>query len=184
MKLLLHTCCAPCLVKCAESLRGEGLEPVLYWYNPNIHPVVEYRARRDALAAYAEGAGLALETEDVYGLRAFVAAVSPDFDGRCAHCYRVRMEAAAAFAAGHGYDAFSTTLLISPYQKHELLRQTAEAAAARHGVDFLYRDFRPLFRSGQQAARDMGLYRQKYCGCVFSEEERYGVEGRSRRPSK
>jgi predicted adenine nucleotide alpha hydrolase (AANH) superfamily ATPase len=92
---------------------------------------------------------------------------------RCARCYRMRLERTAARAAEGGYDAFSTTLLISPYQRHELVAETAEEEAKRHGVPFLYRDFRPLFRKGQARARELGFYMQKYCGCVFSEEERY-----------
>jgi predicted adenine nucleotide alpha hydrolase (AANH) superfamily ATPase len=155
------------------SLREEGIEPALFWYNPNIHPFTEYRSRRDALIDYAGQIGASLVQRDEYGLRAFLAAVGPDGADRCAHCYRVRLEETARRAAAHGYDSFSTTLLISPYQDHEALRTVAEAAAARHGAAFLYRDFRPLFRAGQQAARELGLYRQKYCGCIFSEEERY-----------
>jgi predicted adenine nucleotide alpha hydrolase (AANH) superfamily ATPase len=92
---------------------------------------------------------------------------------RCARCYRMRLEKTAARAAEDGCDAFSTTLLISPWQRHDLVMETAEAAARKQGVRFLYRDFRPRFRKGQAGARERGLYMQKYCGCVFSEEERY-----------
>jgi predicted adenine nucleotide alpha hydrolase (AANH) superfamily ATPase len=155
------------------SLRGEGIEPTLFWYNPNIHPVTEYRSRRDALIDYAGRVGAALVQRDEYGLRAFLAAVGPEGADRCAHCYRVRIEETARRAAARGYENFSTTLLISPYQDHEALRAAAETAAACHGVAFLYRDFRPLFRAGQRTAREWGLYRQKYCGCIFSEEDRY-----------
>ena len=83
------------------------------------------------------------------------------------------MEAAARYAAENGFDAFTSTLFISPYQNHEMLKQTARQAGEKYGVDFLYRDFRPYFRQGQEKARELGLYMQKYCGCVFSEEERY-----------
>jgi predicted adenine nucleotide alpha hydrolase (AANH) superfamily ATPase len=173
MKLLLHACCAPCSVKCVETLRDEGLAPALFWYNPNIHPFTEYRSRKNALAAYAEKAGAELALRDDYGLRGFVAAVSPAFGDRCGYCYGVRLDAAARFAAEHSYGGFSTTLLISPYQDHALIRETAERAAERYGVGFVYRDFRPHFREGRQAALELGLYMQKYCGCIFSEEERY-----------
>ena len=173
MKLLLHTCCAPCSVKCIDTLRGEGIEPDLYWFNPNIHPFTEYRSRRDTLVSYAQSIGARLLLEDEYGLRSFVQAVCPDFDNRCTYCYSVRMSAAARYAAEHGYDGFSTTLLISPYQNHEGIQAAARQAAAEYGVEFVYRDFRPYFREGQQIARDLGLYMQKYCGCVFSEEDRY-----------
>ena len=83
------------------------------------------------------------------------------------------MDAAAKHAAENGFDSFTTTLLISPYQKHEEICSAALAAAKEHGVEFLYRDFRPLFREGQNEARERGLYMQKYCGCIFSEEDRY-----------
>ena len=96
-----------------------------------------------------------------------------DIEHRCGHCYEVRLEQTAKFAAENGFDSFTTTLLVSPYQNHELLAETAERMAQRYGVRFLYRDFRPGFRDGQAKARELGLYMQKYCGCVFSEEDRY-----------
>ena len=102
--------------------------------------------------------------------------MAEDIGGRCAHCYACRLEETARYAAGHGFTHFSTTLLVSPYQDHDGIRRTAEALAARYGVAFLYRDFRPGFRQGQSKARALGLYMQKYCGCVFSEEERYAKQ--------
>lgn len=173
MKLLLHICCAPCSVSCIKALRAEGIEPTGYWHNPNIHPVTEYRARRDTLVGYAEQIGLALTMEDTYGLRPFAAAAVAEPGARCEMCYAARMRATARYASEHGYTHFTSTLFISPYQEHTLLRLAAEDAAAAYGVEFLYRDFRPLFRQGQEEAKALGLYRQKYCGCVFSEEERY-----------
>ena len=102
--------------------------------------------------------------------------MADDIDHRCGKCYGLRLEQTARYAALHGFDSFSSTLFVSPYQNHELLRQTAEEMARRYGVAFLYRDFRPGFRQGQQEARELGLYMQKYCGCVFSEEERYAKQ--------
>lgn len=173
MKTLLHACCGPCSVQCVASLRQEGVEPTLFWYNPNIHPFTEYRSRKASLLELARRENLEVVLRDEYGLRPFLNEICPDWDKRCATCYRLRLEEAASHAADHGFESFSTTLLISPYQNHELLSQTGEEAAKRHGVTFLYRDFRPLFREGQRQAREMGLYMQKYCGCIFSEEERY-----------
>ena len=172
-KTLLHICCAPCSVMCIDTLRAEGIEPVGYWYNPNIHPVTEYRARRNTLVQYAKDIDMELIVRDDYGLREFVRAIYPELESRCGVCYDMRLREAARFALDHGFESFSTTLLISPYQNHELIIETAEKAAKEFGVEFLYRDFRPRFREGQQRAREMGLYMQKYCGCVFSEEERY-----------
>ena len=173
MKLLLHTCCAPCSIQCVEILRAGDIRPDLFWYNPNIHPYTEYRSRRDTLVKFAGDEGLALKAADEYGLRSFIAGVYGDLKNRCAYCYRTRLEKTAAFAAEHGYEYFSTTLLISPYQKHDVIRGIGGEAAARYGVQFFYRDFRPGFREGQKQARDRGFYMQKYCGCIFSEEDRY-----------
>lgn len=179
MNLLLHICCAPCSVKCIETLRGEGIEPTGFWYNPNIHPMTEYKARKNTLTEYARQIDMKLIIENVYGLRQFIAATYPDFDHRCPECYRMRMDRTAEYAAENGFDSFTTTLLISPYQNHELLKSTAEAAAEKYGVQFLYRDFRPYFKEGQEIARASGMYMQKYCGCIFSEEDRY-----KKRPKK
>lgn len=173
MKTLLHICCAPCSIACIESLRDEGIEPTGFWFNPNTHPFTEYRARKNTLVDYAKDIGLSLVLEGEYGLRSFIAGVSPNFDDRCGYCYRVRFEEAARYASQNGFDAFTTTLLISPYQKHELICKVASEVAQQYGISFLYRDFRPYFKEGQQKARDLGLYMQKYCGCIFSEEDRY-----------
>ncbi len=173
MKLLLHICCAPCSVACVQSLRAEGIEPTGYWYNPNIHPFTEYRQRRNTLVEYAKSIGMALEMDDEYGLRPFTRAVGEHVGARCLVCYAARMRQTARYTAEHGFTHFTSTLFISPYQKHALMRAAAEDAAAEYGITFLYRDFRPLYRQGQQEARELGLYIQKYCGCVYSEEERY-----------
>ena len=175
-KLLLHTCCAPCSIHCVDSLRAEGIEPAAFWYNPNIHPYQEYRSRRDALADYAASISQALILHGEYGPRPFVRAVAENMEGRCGFCYACRLEETARYAAEHGFAAFSTTLLVSPYQNHDAIAGAAERLAAQYGVAFLYRDFRPGFRQGQAKARELGLYMQKYCGCVFSEEERYAKQ--------
>ena len=189
MKLLLHSCCAPCSNACVEWLRDEILHGAfnappdfsLFWYNPNIHPLTEYNARMESLVSFADGAGLELLTQNEYGLRDFLKAVNNsgnpepiwDVPARCALCYRIRLEKTARLALEKGFSAFSTTLLASPYQKHDLIRQTGEECARETGVDFFYWDFRPRFHEGQKKARESGSYMQKYCGCIFSEEERY-----------
>ena len=178
MNPLLHCCCAPCALSCIDELQSEGIEPRLFWYNPNIHPYTEYSKRHSALLEFAAARNLKLHTPDEYGLKHFLRAVFPRMENkpagvRCEICYRLRFEKTAAFAAENGAGAFTTSLLISPYQDHDLIRRTGEEAAAKYGVDFLYRDFRPYFRESQNKARSLGLYTQKYCGCIFSEEERY-----------
>lgn len=174
MKLLMHTCCAPCSVYCIDSLRAEDIEPTLFWYNPNIHPYIEYKARRDCLKEYAAKVGVELIVDEEYGLDEFCKNVVSDISNRCVnYCYKKRLTETVRYAAKHGFDTFTTTLLISPYQKHDELKKVCEELAALSGVKFLYRDFRVGFREGQEKARAEGLYMQKYCGCIFSEEERY-----------
>ena len=173
MKILLHICCAPCANQCIEVLRGDGLEVTGFWFNPNIHPFTEYRARRNTVREYLETIDVKLIEQNDYALRPFVRAVAEDIANRCGKCYEMRLFEAARQAKDGGFDSFTSSLFISPYQNHELMRDTAERAAAEYGVEFLYRDFRPYFRAGQDRARELGMYMQKYCGCVFSEEERY-----------
>ena len=174
MKLLMHTCCAPCSVYCIDSLRAEGLEPTLFWYNPNIHPYIEYKTRRDCLRDYAASIDVSLIIDEEYGLDEFCKNVVSDLENRCVnYCYRKRLTETVRYAAHHGYDTFTTTLLVSPYQKHDELIAVCKELEALSGVKFLYRDFRVGFREGQVKARALGLYLQKYCGCIFSEEDRY-----------
>ena len=171
--VLLHCCCAPCSLSCIAPLRAEGIEPAAFWYNPNIHPWKEYQARRDCLLEYAPTIGMEVRVREDYGLRDFIRHVAADIDHRCAYCYEHRIEETAKYAAEHGFSAFTSTLLASLYQDHEGIARAAERYAAQYGVEFLYRDFRPNFREGNRQARELGFYMQKYCGCVFSEEDRY-----------
>lgn len=126
---LLHICCAPCSIACIDTLRQEGIEPVGFWYNPNIHPMKEYKMRKNTLVEYAKSIDLKLEIENEYGLRKFIEAVYPNWDNRCATCYALRFEETARYAAEHGYDRFTSTLFVSPYQNHELMRQICEQMA-------------------------------------------------------
>ena len=173
MKTLLHVCCAPCANQCVEVLRGEEIQVYGFWYNPNIHPFTEYRARRNCLRSYAEEVQLPLIEKNDYALRPFIREVAADISNRCGKCYEMRLFEAAKQAKEGGFDSFTSSLFISPYQNHELMAETAQKAAEAFGVEFLYRDFRPYFKAGQDYAREHEFYMQKYCGCVFSEEERY-----------
>ena len=174
MKLLMHTCCAPCSVYCIDRLRKEGIEPTVYWYNPNIHPYKEYEARRDCLKEYTKSINVEAIFEEEYGLREFCKNVIGDLNNRCTnYCYKVRLEKTVIYAKQNGYDTFTTTLFVSPYQKHEEIKRICEELAKKYDINFLYIDFRVGFREGQAKARELGLYMQKYCGCIFSEEMRY-----------
>jgi len=172
-KVLLHCCCAPCSVSCVEPLKEEGFHVTAFWYNPNIHPFKEYEARRDCLIDYMSQLEIPAKIKEDYGLREFVKNVADDIDNRCVYCYTHRLRATAKYAAENGFDSFTSTLFASLYQNHELMKSAAEEFAKEYGVKFLYRDFRPNFRKGNQKAREMGFYMQKYCGCIFSEEDRY-----------
>ena len=174
MKLLMHTCCATCSVYCIDSLRKEGIEPTVFWYNPNIHPYMEYKARRDCLKEYTKSIDVEAIFEEDYGLDEFCRNVICDLKNRCVnYCYKVRLEKTVQYAKANGYDAFTTTLFVSPYQKHDEIKVLCEKLAKKYEIEFLYRDFRVGFREGQAKARELGLYMQKYCGCIFSEEDRY-----------
>ena len=172
MKLLMHTCCAPCSVYCIKTLREEKIEPTLYWYNPNIHPYMEYKARRDCLKEYAASININAIFEEEYGLDDFCKNVVGDLQNRCTnYCYPVRLRKTFEYAKANRYDAVTTTLLYSIYQKHDFIKELMEEYSKEYGIDFLYRDFRTGFREGQAEAREAQLYMQKYCGCVFSEEQ-------------
>ena len=173
MKLLLHICCAPCANRPLAALQEAGHQVTGFWYNPNIHPFTEYRSRRNTVREYLEQIGVPLIEQDEYALRPFVREVAEDIAHRCVKCYEMRLRRTAQTAKEQGFDGFTSSLFISPYQNHELMRQVAQQAAEDFGVEFFYEDFRPLFREGQDFAREQGFYMQKYCGCVFSEEERY-----------
>lgn len=173
MKVLLHCCCAPCSLSCIEPLQNEDADLSLFWFNPNIHPFKEYEARRDCLLEYAKTENLTVLVKENYGLREFVRNVADNIDGRCVYCYMHRLEETARFAKEKGFEYFTTTLLASLYQDHEAIKRAGEEFAKKYGVKFLYRDFRPNFRDGNAKARENGFYMQKYCGCVFSEEDRY-----------
>lgn len=176
MKVLLHCCCAPCSLSCIDPLLGEQAELSLFWYNPNIHPFKEYESRRDCLLAYAKEINLPVFVKENYGLREFVKKVANNIDNRCVYCYEHRLEQTAEYAKEKGFEYFTTTLLASLYQDHDAIKSAGERYAKKYGVKFLYRDFRPNFREGNAAAREKGFYMQKYCGCVFSEEDRYAKQ--------
>ena len=174
MKLLMHTCCAPCSVYCIDKLREEGIEPTVYWYNPNIHPYMEYKARRECLKEYTKSINVQAIFEEEYGLDEFCKEAVKNLNARCVnYYYPVRLRKTFEYAKEHGYDTVTTTLLYSIYQKHDFIKKLMEQYSEEYGIDFLYRDFRVGFWEGHQKAHDLGLYMQKYCGCVFSEEMRY-----------
>lgn len=173
MRVLIHICCAPCLAGPLESLRAQGHSVEGLFHNPNIHPLLEFRRRVKALRVFLEADPLAVDIDEEYGLEAFLREVGPLEPGRCSRCYALRLGRTAHAAAGRGFDAFTTTLLVSESQKHDAVRRAGEQAGAEAGVRFLYQDFRPLLERSADTAKKRHLYRQPYCGCVFSEAERF-----------
>jgi predicted adenine nucleotide alpha hydrolase (AANH) superfamily ATPase len=173
LKILLHICCAPCTIYPLRIIRGEGNEVSGLFYNPNIHPYLEYRRRLDTLTSYAVSEGLAVIREEAYPLEAFLREVAFREEERCRYCYHVRLSHAARIAKKGRFDAFTTTLLYSRYQKHDLIREIAEGVAGTQGIPFFYKDFREGWSEGVRVSKEKGMYRQPYCGCIFSEKERY-----------
>lgn len=173
MNLLLHICCAPCSTATIEAWRLEAVELTGVFFNPNIHPYAEHQRRYDTLLAYASKTDLPLIGEPLYDVTAWLRQVHGQEEKgvRCRVCIAERLRHTAGLAAAAGFEAFSTTLLISPWQEHEIIREEGERAAAEAGVEFRYRDLRPQYRHGVDLAKEAGLYRQIYCGCIFSEAE-------------
>jgi epoxyqueuosine reductase len=152
-----------------------------FFRNPNIHPLLEYRRRLTGARDVAKTTETPLVEDGTYDPEAWFARVArtaeeSDLDragSRCTRCVGERLERTAARASLEGCEAFSTTLSISPWQDHEAIRGEGEKAARLHKVEFVYEDLRPLYPESRRLSRDWGLYRQKYCGCLVSEWERY-----------
>jgi len=173
MKLLLHICCGPCALYPLQKLSGNGVTVTGFFYNHNIHPYQEYQRRLEGVRQMAAATGTAIVYRDEYALEKFLAAVAANPADRCHYCYFSRLEAAAQQAAALGCDAFSSTLLYSRYQNHDHIIAAAQRAAERYGIRFHHEDFRPGWHEGIRLSRELGLYRQQDCGCIYSEKERY-----------
>jgi epoxyqueuosine reductase len=173
VRILLHTCCGPCTIIPLRALRAQNWEVHGFFFNPNIHPYQEFQRRLEALRQLAATQELPLIVRDDYPLDDFLRQIVFREQDRCLICYSMRLEAAARLAKKSRFDAFTTTLLYSKRQKHDLVRAIAQDAAKRYGVPFHYEDFRSGWKQGQEAATQLGLYRQQYCGCIYSEKERF-----------
>lgn len=173
MKILLHMCCGPCSCYPVKRLWELGFVPEGYFYNPNIHPYKEFQRRFETAAEFAGKVNLPITVDDNYILRQWLEKALAAPKGRCVECYESRLDEAARFAKENGFDTFTTSLLVSPYQQHDVIRAVGEAAAAREGLTFFYDDFRLGWDEGVKISLDLELYRQPYCGCIFSEQERY-----------
>ena len=167
MKLLLHICCGPCSIYPISVLEKEKINFEGFFYNPNIHPIEEFNKRKENVEKVSTQKQFKVHYFDDFEEDIWLAFKGTEAQ-RCEMCYVKRLEKAAIFASENGLDAFTTSLLVSPYQKHELIKELGISLGKKYGLDFFYRDFRLGFRQGQQQAKEMELYRQKFCGCVIS----------------
>ncbi len=172
-RVLVHTCCAHCAAYTVEHWRKQGYEVGGLWYNPNIHPYTEHRSRLESMELLAREIELPLIVTEGYDIIEYFRRVVGHEDERCRYCFDLRLLKTAEAAREHGYDAFTTTLLISPHQKHDIIREIGNKIAAEQGVEFLYADLRKRYSDSRHITKPMDLYRQQYCGCIFSEWERY-----------
>ena len=149
------------------------MHPTGFFYNPNIHPYQEYKKRLDTVREFSVRVGLEVLYRDGYDLDQFLVRVAGTGALRCEHCYRMRLDAVCAAAKEKGFGVFTTSLLYSKYQNHERIKGIAQEMASEHGIEFYYEDFRRGWREGIMESKAMGLYRQQYCGCIYSERDRY-----------
>jgi predicted adenine nucleotide alpha hydrolase (AANH) superfamily ATPase len=183
-RVLLHICCAPCAIFPVSALRDEGFVAHGFFFNPNIQPYTEFKKRLETLEGWAKAEQLPLIARPDYDPESFFRQVAFRETRRCIHCYSQRLGAAARLAKKSRFDAFTTTLLYSKQQKHDLVVSLAWEASRRYGIPFLYRDFREGWKWGQERAKALGVYRQQYCGCIYSERERYVSQGKDILPAE
>lgn len=171
--LLVHACCGECLAGVLGPLGAIGGFAVLF-HNPNIQPLLEFRRRLKSVQVLADHEGLDLIVDARYDPKAYLRAVPWDRPERCEACYRLRLAETARVAAERGFAAITTTMLASVHQDHEAVCRIGHEAAAQRGVTFRADDWRALAPRGHEEAKRRSLYRQQYCGCLFSEAERFG----------
>lgn len=173
MRILLHICCANCAIFPVKVLREANDSVTGLFYNPNIHPYTEYRKRMESVRHYAKATELEVLFHDEYGLEDFLAHVAQDPASRCTYCYETRLRRAAEHAVANGFDAFSTSMIASPYQDHEVIRALGRELGELFNIAFLYEDFRIGFRDAHKTSRKMGLHQHVYCGCIYSEKDSF-----------
>ena len=173
MKILVHMCCAPCAIYPVDVLRHEGFDVMGFYYRHNIHPYTECLKRQEALENYSETEKFRVIYQNDYNMEEFLRNVAFRESARCSYCYHDRLESTAKMAKSGKFDSFSTTLLYSKFQNHDLIRSIGEAIGKSIGIPFYYNDFREGWKTGIEESKRMNLYRQQYCGCIYSEKERY-----------
>ena len=173
MKILLHICCAPCLAYPLEILESADVDVTGYFVNNNIHPYTEFKKRLDTLREFSENKGFNFICDEDYDIEEFFRLIAFNEERRCEICYLMRLESTVKMASEKGYDAFSTTLLYSKYQNHDLIREISLELSEKYGILFHYEDFRTGWGRGIKLSKKAGMYRQQYCGCIYSERDRF-----------
>jgi len=176
MKMLLHICCAPCSIYPAKILRDEGFDVLGFFYRNNIHPYTECIKRQNTLESYAASIDLNVIYQKGYNVEGFIRNVAFRESNRCEFCYHERLRSTALMAKRGKFDCFSTTLLYSKFQQHDAIKSIGEAVGKSVGVTFHYNDFRTGWKEGVETSKRLGMYRQQYCGCIYSEKDRYYTE--------
>jgi len=173
MKLLMHICCSNCSIYPLQRVLSKGIDVRGLWFNPNIHPYTEYTERLESLKKLQKLWSFDVAYIDRYPLGEFLKAVLDQGENRCAVCYAIRLDKTAETAKKMALDGFTTSLLVSPYQKFAIINKVGNEAARRHGIMFYSEDFRKGWHISKGLSTELGLYKQKYCGCIFSEMERF-----------
>ena len=171
--VLIHSCCAHCAAYTTQYWREQGYEASALWYNPNIHPYIEHQQRLEAMQSLARQMNLPLIVTEGYDMVDYFRQVVGNEAQRCQYCFRLRLSKTAETARQMGFNAFTTTLLISPHQKHDLIHEIGSQLADAKGVPFLYADLRKRYSDSRHITKPLNFYRQQYCGCIYSEWERY-----------
>ncbi|HBT88183.1 MAG TPA: epoxyqueuosine reductase QueH [Desulfobacter postgatei] len=184
MKILLHTCCGPCTIYPLEILRNMDMEVMGYFYRHNIHPFTECMKREETLRDYAGQMNLKMVWQRGYELEEFLRAVTFRETNRCRYCYHARLKASALVAKKGKFDGFSTTLLYSKFQNHALITEIGQGLAKQYGLKFIYHDFRQGWKQGIERSKALGMYRQQYCGCIYSEKDRYYQQKNVEKPDQ
>ena len=173
MNILLHQCCGPCSIYPIITMQVQGHNITTYFFNHNIHPVQEYYKRMEGAVLVSRHYNIKCIVEDYYGLVEFLRQNAYHEKERCRYCYERRLLKTAEKAKELGMDAFSSSLLYSKMQNHESIKEMAEKAAKEYNIPFYYYDFREGWQQGIDISKELEIYRQNYCGCIYSEEDRF-----------
>ena len=173
--ILMHTCCSPCFIMPYNQIKKD-FNVTVFWFNHNIHPVSEYYLRLNSLKEYTVAENIEIKEFGKYGLVEFLENIKYDNQNKCSLCYLERLDKTAQYAKSNGFDCFSTSLLYSKRQKHDMIKDIGESLSRKYKIDFYYKDFREFWNKGIKLSKEKNLYRQKYCGCIFSEMDRFKID--------